>query len=233
MRAAILVVLVGCVETEASLPAQTAHDMFVNAAWPALGGCVGCHGAQPTIDFLAPGTADGAYNSLIAFQPAIVDLASPSASLLVTMGKHTGPALDPTAAEQLLGWLAQEQKERAAPPAMSVEVGPVTVALGSRTALDLPAGGKLVFVGAQLAGGLDLSQLAITAGSRGLHVVHPLFVSHPDKLPAVIDANDRFADVDVHLGAGEQLALGGGETTLVDFDPATPISINFLTLEAP
>src|SRR5688572_14417360 len=69
-----------------------AREQFAAKAWPTLVGCAGCHGKQPAIDFLAPGTVDGAYESLFDFQPPVIDLDVPVSSLLLTMGKHTGPA---------------------------------------------------------------------------------------------------------------------------------------------
>jgi hypothetical protein len=236
MRVAILVVsagLAGCVDTEQTPVALDARSQFVQNAWPALSACVGCHGTQPTIDFLAPGTADGAYDQLLAFQPAIVDLATPSASLLVTMGKHTGPAMDAMAEQTVLTWLDQEQKERVAPPTEAISVGPIDISLGMPVSIDLPAGGKLGFVASSLSGGLYLSQLAIVAGPQGLHVAHPLFVTHPAKLPAVVDELDRFGDVDVKLAGGESLALGGGDALFLEFSPSAPLTIHFHTLEAP
>src|SRR5262245_58268456 len=85
-------VLAGC---DAAPPPETAQQLFTHRAWPALTVCTGCHAGQPTIDFLAPGTATGAYETMFAFQPPIVDVASPASSLVLTMGKHTGPALPP------------------------------------------------------------------------------------------------------------------------------------------
>src|SRR4029077_5465037 len=102
MRRAILVVVSGCVSSLPPPPALDGRTQFVDDVWPALGACTGCHAAQPAIDFLAPGAAgaqralvfrapgpaDGAYDTLFTFQPMVVDMKSPSASLLVTMGKH-------------------------------------------------------------------------------------------------------------------------------------------------
>jgi len=231
----MFVFLAGCVDTEQPMtaPALDAAHQFSDRAWPALAVCAGCHGAQPTIDFLAPGTADGAYASVFAFQPAIIDLDAPSASLLVTMGKHTGPALDPTSAQVVLDWLEQEKKERVTTTGTAIEVGPVDLVMGAPVSLPLPTGGTLAFTPSTIANGLYLSQLAITAPAGGLHVVHPLFVEHPVRLPAIIDTLDRFSDVDVRLGANEHYDLGGGDALFVNFDPSVPLSIHFHTLEAP
>jgi len=236
MRPAVLVVvtaLAGCVDSIPPPPMLDAHTMFVQTAWPALSSCVGCHAAQPTIDFLAPGTAEGAYTTVLAFQPPVVNLARPEASLLVTMGKHTGPALEMASYDSIMPWIAQERQQVMPSPAPTTEIGPIDLQLGTPATIDLPADAHLAFVASALSGGLDLSHLAITAGPLGLHVVHPLFVTHPAKLAPVVDALDRFGDVDIRLGAGESLTLGGSDVLFLDFDPASPLTIHFLTLEAP
>src|SRR5687768_7986256 len=82
--------LSGCLGEAPFEPAAlTARERFTTQAWPALATCAGCHGTQPAIDFLAPGTADGAYTTLFEFQPPVIEIVAPAASLLVTMGKHT------------------------------------------------------------------------------------------------------------------------------------------------
>jgi hypothetical protein len=230
---AALALVGGCVDSLPPPSPLDAHDRFTQAAWPVLGACVGCHGAQPAIDFLAPATADGAYATVMAFQPPVVNLESPAASLLLTMGKHTGPPLDPTAAPTVLDWIQQEQKERMPTTGESPHVGPVALTVGTKMSLDLPGGGKLAFVPGAADGGLELAELAITAGAQGLHVTHPLFVDEPMRLPAVIDQIDRFADVDSILAANDVLALGGGDALFLDFDPSTPLAIHFRTLEVP
>lgn len=223
----------GCVDDPEPQPMLDAQQQFLQSAWPALGGCVGCHGSQPAIDFLAPGTPDGAYARLFAFQPPVVSLESPAASLVLTMGKHTGPALDPTAAPVLLAWLEQERSERQPAAASSAQVGPVALVTGTHVSLDLPGGGRLGFTPNPADRGLYLTDLAIIAGARGLHVTHPLFVSEPVKQPIVIDGLDRFADVDATLGPNEVLALGGGEALFLDLSLQAPLSVHFRTLEAP
>src|SRR5439155_13959346 len=99
--------------------------------------------------------------------------------------------LDPSSAATVQAWLAQEQHERVPPATESIKVGPLAPTLGAPTSVDLPAGGKLAFVAQAVDGGLYLSQLAITAGSGGLHVGHPLFVTRPVNQPSLIDPDDR------------------------------------------
>jgi hypothetical protein len=212
--------------------AESAQQLYLSRAWPALGRCAGCHATRPTIDFLAPGTAAEAYPMMFAFQPPILDVASPASSLVLTMGKHTGPALLPDEADAILAWLAAEHTERVPDPGLAVAIGPVALALGAANTVDLGLGATLAFVPSPAAAGLALRQLVLTAGPRGLHAVHPLLVTDPPQVPPRIDTRDTFGDVDVTLAAGASVALGGGSAALA-FDPGDPITIYFRTLEAP
>lgn len=223
----------GCTDTQPALAPPDAHTLFATSAWPALAVCNGCHGKQPTIDFLAPGTPDGAYQTIFAFDPPIVDLQTPSASLVLTMGKHTGPPLPPDAASTVLAWIVAEQKARVPGAVPPVEVGPVSPEVGVPQSLDLGLGAKLSFVATAATEGLYLSQLQIVAGSNGLHVVHPLFVSYPAPKQQLPDDVDRFGDVDAQLAAGATLALGGGDAWFLSFSATDPVAIYFTTLEAP
>jgi hypothetical protein len=223
--------LLGCA-TEPAVDQLPADQQFVARAWPALGRCVGCHATQPSIDFLAPGTAMAAYATLFAFQPPIVDLESPASSLLLTMGKHTGPPLAAEEVAALLGWLEAERLARVPDPGMPIAIGPVTLSLGATNTVDLgPA--TLRFVPTAAASGVSLSHLALIAGARRVHVVHPLFASHPRVGPTRIDVVDTFGDVDLDLAPGMVAPLGGGEALFPAFAPADPITIHFRTLEAP
>ena len=227
--AATCAIWIGCGAAPAPASAQ---QQFLNGAWPALARCAGCHTTRPTIDFLAPGTPAEAYTTLFGFQPPIVDVASPASSLVLTMGKHTGPALSPSEAEAILAWLEAEHAERVPDPGLATAVGPVQLMPGAVAIIDLGQGSSLRFIPSPAAEGLALRQLAVAAGPRGLHVVHPLFVTHPPIVPPRIDTADTFGDVDLVVAAGSFALLGGGSAVLA-FDPGDPITIYFRTLEAP
>jgi hypothetical protein len=225
--------LVGGCSTTGSPDHASAQQLFATRAWPALGRCTGCHATQPTIDFLAPGTATEAYATMFAFQPPIVDVASPASSLVLTMGKHTGPALLAVESDAVLAWLEAERVERVPDRGAVVSVGPVSLALGAVNVVDLGHGATLQFVPAAAAEGLAVRGLALTAGSTGLRVVHPLFATDPPLVPSRVDAADTFDDVELELSAGAVEVLGGGSAVFPEFDPADPITIHFRTLESP
>jgi hypothetical protein len=231
---AAVIALIGCDSTEPPPPQPlSAHQLFVSQAWPALGRCAGCHATQPAIDFLAPGTPTEAYATVFAFQPPIVDVASPESSLVLTMGKHTGPALLPAESEAVLAWLATEHVERVPDPSMAVAVGPIRLTLDAPNAVDLGRGATLRFVPSASVEGLALRQIVLAAGGAGLHVAHPVLVTHPPIVAPRIDTSDAFGDVDLELAAGASVALGGGSVVVPGFDPEDPVTLHFRTLEAP
>jgi len=226
--------LPGCDVADPSIDKLPADQQFAANAWPALARCVGCHGSQPAIDFLAPGTASGAYATVFGFQPPIVDVESPASSLLLTMGKHTGPALLPGEADAVLAWLEAEHEARIPDTGHPVVIGPVTLALGSVNTVDLGLGATLRFVpAAAAAGGLSLTGLAVASGAAGLHVVHPLFTSKPALGDRRIDTADTFADLELTLAGNAVAPLGGGAALFTTFPPTDPITLHFRTLEAP
>lgn len=227
----VVCALLGCDATDpADLPAE---QQFMVRAWPALARCVGCHGTQPAISFLAPGTAQGAYATIFSFQPPIVDVESPASSLLVTMGKHTGPPLVAGETDAILSWLDAERAVRIPDSGHPVAVGPVDLVLGALNAVDLGLGATLRFVPAPAAAGLSLSRLELVAGNGYVHVVHPLFASHPRVGPPRIDTIDAFGDIDLDLPAHAVEPLGGGSALFTGFAPSDPITIHFRKLEAP
>jgi hypothetical protein len=222
--------LSGCLGEAMSEPQLfTAQERWTFEAWPSLAVCASCHSAQPSLDFLAPGTAESAYTTVFEFQPPVIDIGAPGSSLLLTMGKHTGPALEPGAAAMVLAWLEAERDERVPDLGSSVRVGPFLPTIGTLMTLELGVGGATITMMPELGeAGLYMSQLRLYAGA-GLRVKHPLFVSRPPK--PVLDEIDRYADLDLSLASGEVLELG--PAAFLSFDPDEYLSIHFKTLEAP
>jgi hypothetical protein len=230
VRAIVIASSTGCVVPVSQDQPPSAHDIYVQQAWPALGQCVGCHGSQPAIDFLAPGTPDGAYATIFAFQPPVVDLDSPAASLVLTMGKHTGPAMAPQNAATILEWIQRERDERTHPTDTPFVAGPVQPQLGASTTVDLGHGAQLAFTASAFDGKLELDQIQIATTTSAMHVVHPLFVSRPTGSAAVVDLADHFDDIDVVIPAGTAQPLSSA--TFLSFAATDPITIHFLDLEA-
>jgi hypothetical protein len=225
--------LTGCVVSDSTPTATTlsAKDTYNQKAWPALNTCLGCHGSQPAIDWMAPGTQDGAYQTMFGFQPPVIDLDSPESSLVLTMGKHTGPAMLPADAATVLDWIQKERLERVTTTDTPVEIGPVTPPMGAVTNVDLGHGATLSFTATAFDGDLELDNVQIATTSAKIHVVHPLFVSRPLGKESVVDEVDRYDDVDINIPAATVQPLLSA--TFLDFAATDPITIHFLKLEAP
>jgi hypothetical protein len=149
--------------------------------------------------------------------------------LLLTMGKHTGPAMDAATAAAVLGWLEAERDERVPDMGESVRVGPFLPMVGTMQTVDLGVGGASITMLAEAGElGIYMSKLTLSGGT-GVRVAHPLFVSRPNK--PVLDETDRFADLDVELAAGASVELG--PAAFLAFDASEYLTIHFKTLEAP
>jgi hypothetical protein len=233
MRCAVVMLVVGTgVAACDGVGAATAADpraQFVAAAWPALNRCVGCHQRQPGVEFLAPGTADAAYDTLFGFQPPVLDLTAPASSLLVTIGQHTGPALAAWEYDALVGWIEAEAEARLAPGLPPVVVGPLAIVLGQPVTFDLTAAGApgaaIDLVPEALGtSGLAVRGLTVRAGAAALRLIHPVFVAAD-----VVDPIDRFAELDLRLAAAATADLGS--ELFLGLPPGGPLSIHIHAIE--
>jgi hypothetical protein len=226
--------IAGCVGADPTPPSTpptlSAKDTYTQKAWPALQKCVGCHGSLPAVDWMAPGTIDGAYATVFSFQPPVVNLDTPESSLVLTMGKHTGPALAAEDAPPILEWLQKERDERTPPAATPIVVGPLTATLDAMNIVDLGHGATMHFVPDSFDGHLDLTAVDITT-TAALHVTHPLFVSRPHDADPIIDEVDHFDDIDTTIAANTTFTLTAA--TFLDFAATDPFTIHFIALEAP
>jgi mono/diheme cytochrome c family protein len=97
--------------TTADASAQSpAEQDFTNKVLPILeANCGACHatGAGGAQDFLAGSSPVEILYNLESSQPPLIDMGDPSASLLLHMGPHEGPALDNTAQAVIVEWLNQ------------------------------------------------------------------------------------------------------------------------------
>ncbi|MFT3698862.1 MAG: hypothetical protein QM831_37290 [Kofleriaceae bacterium] len=225
----------GCVgadpSTQPTQPDLSARDTYTQKAWPALGHCLGCHGAQPGVAWMAPGDADGAYATIFTFQPPVVNMDSPESSLMLTMGKHTGPALLAEDAPPILEWLQKEADERAVAPGATAVFGPQTASMTGMNTIDLGHGASLKFMADAFDGHLDFSQISIVTTTTKIHVTHPLFVSRPLKADPIIDSADHYEDLDDDIDANTTYPLTAA--TFLDFAATDPFTIHFYALEAP
>ena len=66
--------------------------------------------------------------------------------------------------------------------------------------------------------GMYLSEIMLSAGPDGAHLVHPLFVVWQAETPEP-DPIDRFAGLDLALAAGQSQMIGGGTAVFVEVPP--------------
>ncbi|MCW5804357.1 MAG: hypothetical protein KIT31_18440 [Deltaproteobacteria bacterium] len=233
-----------------------ARAAWVQQALPRLNAaCSSCHGgAREMINFIQqPATDNEIRETLLAYQPAVVNLDAPSSSRLLTKGLHEGPPLSTDDASALLDWI---QKERDA--AQSLPEGPGIVVVETAqfnpqycsgglpgnpegtcpinfVTLDSlgATGAKISFVAQALGSGLYLTNLKLVPGTSGVFLKHPLFVSYPATGTPVPDSIDRFFNITMNLKddqvAIEAQQIGGGTAAFVGFGagPADKLAIHF------
>lgn len=251
--AAAFVTLAGCtglIGSGGGGEGDVARTTWVDKAAPVLlTNCVACHnGSRPNINFLE-GSGDLVIrDTLLAFEPAVVNLDAPASSRLLTKGIHDGPALLASQASDVLEWI-QAEKDAAADPGgtdpmlQTVKFTPAICTSGTPPAATCPVndvdltdlglpGAKLHFVAQALGSGLYLNQLSVIAGADGVYMEHPLFASWPtDGSETRFDTIDRFYNVKLNQMAGSTAQLGGGTAAFIGFNATDKISISFKALK--
>jgi hypothetical protein len=211
--AAAAMLLIGCTgliqgKDDPSLTPEerTARDKWVNEALPAFqtATCTTCHaGSMPDVAFLS-GTSDlDTRNTLLNFNPQVVNLDAPQSSRVLTKGAHAGPAMDAVPASAILDWIQAEQAAAGAagggtttlttqaftpllctsgtsgsPTCPFNHVGLVDVGMAATTPVDL-TGAEISFVVQPLSNSMYVTDLTLKAGTNGIYIEHPLFVYIP------------------------------------------------------
>ena len=251
-----VVALVGCTGlidngnggTGADSPAvHTAKAKWLDEAYPIFqANCTACHaGSMAGVGFLVGTAAPDIRDTLLGFDPQVVDLDAPESSRVLTKGLHDGPALLADQASALLDWV--EAEKEAATPAdgmggpvlQTAEFTPILCTGGGAGTATCPynhvdltptglAGATIDFIAQPLGSGLYVNQLSLTAAASGAYIEHPLFVSWPgggaDPVP---DDIDRFFDVKLDVMPAITDSIGGGTAAFVGFLATDPISIHF------
>ena len=234
---AALAISAGCVGSidddgpELTAEQKAARAAFDTQVMPLLdSNCAACHASEPNVDFMKPDP--DIYTRMVEW-PALVNTNEPTQSKLLTRGAHTGPARTPEQSSTVLGWINLE-KVAAGGELETVELDPFQPITGVNT-IDLGpiglTGSTLTFRLEQLSVGIYLSEIMITAGPDGAHVVHPLFVTWVDGV-ATPDPIDRFSAIDLSVGAGLSGMIGGGTAVFVDVAPTAMLSVHFREVEA-
>lgn len=205
-------------------PAAKPRETFEREVLPLLNAnCKGCHvDAEHGWMKAAPDE----YTSVMAW-PHLVEVLTPESSQLLTKGQHQGPAWTVEQAATVLSWIVLERSEH------ETTEGPETTAIAvvdGQNSIRLDdagaAGSMLAFTAQRLQLGLYLSNIAVTAGTGGVHLTHPLFVTWKDTTPSP-DPVDSFDTVDMNVEEGMTGTVGGGLLLLPDIQSDAMLSVSF------
>jgi hypothetical protein len=231
---------------------KVARQVFVEKAKPILdSACASCHVGMPMIDFLKGADPMAVRDSLLHFDPQVVNLEAATSSRLLTKGAHSGPALLASQASDLIEWVQAERDAAnvtgsgeqslatqpfapllctsgnpgdATCPVNIVDISPLVTGW---------AGAQIKFVAQALGTDLYVTNLALITGSEGVYIEHPLFVSWPnDGSQPLPDTLDRYFNVKMNLKAGDAPApIGGGTAAFINFNPQNKLTLNFKVVE--
>ncbi len=213
--------------------------------------CVSCHaGTDPAVAFIQGATAMEQRESLLGWDPQVVNLDAPSSSRLLNKREHAGPALTAQQSADILTWIQAEREAAGATgtgdtgletPAFT----PVLCTAGNPgdptcpiTYVDIAglvpgwAGAKIKFVATPLSQDLYITNLELEGGPEGVYLEHPLFVSWPPEGNPIPDTLDRFFNIKMNLMPGampEQ--IGGGTAAFINFTPTNQLTIHFKVVD--
>jgi hypothetical protein len=190
--------------------------------------------------FLAGAKQLDVRDTILAFNPAVLNLTEPQISQVLVEGVHQGPALNTQEAGDLLTWIQAEADAAGGggsgttaditTPAFQFQLCTSGVA-GDPTCpinhVDISAlpnapalpGAEIDFLAQPLANDIYVTDLTATTGQDGLYVEHPLFVYLPPPsvttcstgmAPPCPDDIDRFYDVQLDMMPTDPPAPIGG-----------------------
>jgi len=228
-----------------------ARKAFIQKALPRfIESCTVCHnGSRADIGFLAGTSENQIHDTIMGFDPQVVNTDAPGSSRVLTKSLHEGPELLPEQASDILQWINLEQ---AAVPDPGGDGGPIfetpqflpqictdesmpgspTCPINTISLDDIGvAGAKISFVAQAFGSALYLTELRLIPGAGGVYIEHPLFVTWPgDATVPKPDSLDRFFNVKMNLeatAAPEEQLIGGGLAAFVGFVASDKITIHF------
>jgi hypothetical protein len=264
VRAALFALaLVGCTgEIESKLteglpPEQAvAIEKWAKKALPVFGdpryNCITCHDGSVA---KAPAYLAGAddlmrRDTLLAYNPRVVNLGAPQSSRMLTVGDHMmlmgGPALEVIDSTACLEWIQAERLARPEiVPIRTDAIQPMICTSGNPgdptcpiNMVDLslvgptPVPATLTFVLQNVSGSSYYTQIKVKAGAEGVYFEHPLIESYVggDTVPTP-DPVDRMFAVVMNVPANMEMVVGSGMATIAEFSVNDPISFQFDVIE--
>ena len=249
----LMISLMGCVGLidggSDGLTAQQkeARAKWVDSALPVFRtNCMSCHnGSRPNVGFLVGDEDFAIRNTLINFDPPVVDLDAASSSRVLTKGLHDGPQLTAEQSSALLLWLQAERQSASHDPdhpVIQLATKPVALQLCTKTlampdnpcpinhiSLDGVAdgvavpGAELTFNATALQSGTYFTNLTVNGGTAGVYMEHVLFVSLQAGADATKPASpfpdqiDRYFALKLNVAGGKTSLLGGGTEAFAGF----------------
>lgn len=259
----LMITLIGCTglidggSDGLSTQQRAARDKWVHSALPVLRqNCETCHnGSRPMVGFLVGGADDLAVrDTLMNYQPSVVNLEAASSSRILTKGLHEGPQLTAEQSSALLLWVQAERDAVnhdpdhpvpvLATPAQVLQMctaGDPDNAAGTcptnHLALSaIPETGAMVpdaeisFTAQGLGSGLYLTNMKVSGGTAGVYMEHLLFVSRPDGKDPFPDQIDRFFATKLNVKPTTSSPIDGGTEDFLGFVPTDKVEIHFKVL---
>jgi hypothetical protein len=237
---------------------RVARQQWQDSALPVFRqNCETCHnGSRANVGFLTGGEDFAIRDTLMAYQPSVVNFEAASSSRVLTKGLHEGPQLTAEQSSALLLWVQAERDAVnhdpdhpmpvLATPAAAVQMctgGDPDNAAGTcptnHIALSMiPAAGaaipgaEIAFTAQGLGSGLYLTNLAVTGGTAGVYMEHLLFVSVPMGKDPFPDQIDRYFATKLNIKAGTTSPLDGGTEDFIGFVATDMLEIHFKTIQA-
>lgn len=255
---ALMLTLVGCVGlidggSDGLTPQQrTARTKWEKEAYPVVrDNCAACHnGSRANIGFLIGGEALDIRDTLMKYDPPVVNLEAPGSSRILTKGQHDGPALIAEQASALLQWLNAERdatnhdpdnpipvlatkkyqvqlcQATAANPTAPCPVNHIPLSDIANVGTMVP-GAEITFLADGLSSGLYLHNLNVVGGTAGVYMEHLLWVSFPASAPPFPDQIDRYFATKLNVKPGETVLLNGGTEQFGGFAAGDMIEVHF------
>jgi mono/diheme cytochrome c family protein len=232
---------------------KDAREKWVNDALPVLRtNCMTCHnGSRANVGFLVGEEDFAIRETLINFNPPVVNLESASISRILTKGLHDGPQLSAEQSSALLLWLqAERQSANHDPDHPIIQIATPKFNIMPCTAGDpdnaggtcptnhislekvptdgnmLP-GAELTFVAQPLQSGLYLTRFNVVGGTTGVYLEHMLFVSLPAMTDPFPDQIDRYFALKMNVPANMSGSVGGGTESFFGFVGTDQIEVHF------
>ncbi len=239
---------------------RAAQDKWISEAYPAFQAqtCTTCHaGQQPGVAFLlADSNPLNVRQTLLTFDPQVVNLTAAQSSRVLTKGAHAGPALDADSTTKILDWIEAEATAAgdtggagtttlttdpfavllctsgvAGDPTCPINhVSLASVGANAPTPIDL-TGAEIDFVAQPLSDALYLTDMVLKAGGSGIYIEHPLFISVPPMGDVIPDSIDRFFALKMDLMASTQGEVGAGAAAFSYFTPTNMMQISFQVVD--